>query len=103
MAQVPGMFNIQYSTKNIPLVNKFKYQKLLTVRVEDVIRRMRWKLFWEKNKDKRKKVKNDTYGFPTMTNPPYSLEMRKFEDDLIGLIAEVEMRLVSNNLQDKKK
>ena len=69
MAQVPGMFNIQYSTKNIPLVNKFKYQKLLTVRVEDVIRRMRWKLFWEKNKDKRKKEKNDTYGFPAMTNP----------------------------------
>ena len=29
--------------------------------------------------------------------------MRKFQDDLLGLIAEVEMRLVSNNLQDKMK
>ena len=44
MAQVLGVFNIKYSTKNIPLVNNFKYQKLLTVRVEDVIKRMRWKL-----------------------------------------------------------
>ena len=52
MVYFPRKFNINYSTKNIPTVSKYKYQYLLTNRIENLVGRMRWKVFWDKNKDK---------------------------------------------------
>ena len=97
MAFVPRLFSINYSVKNIPLVSKFQYQKQLTFRIEDLIRRMRWRLFWWKRK--RKGVEKETYGFKTMMKPPPDEDLRAFEHDLIGLVSEIEMRNVSNELQ----
>ena len=37
MSQVPSTFNIPYSLKNIPTINKFQYQKLLVARMEKFI------------------------------------------------------------------
>ena len=99
MAYVPRLFSISYSIKNIPLVSKFQYQKQLTYRIEDLIRRMRWKLYWWKQKGKG--YEKETYGFNTMTKAPFAPELKEFENDLIGLVASVEMRTVTNELQSK--
>ena len=49
------MENIDFgmSMKNIPIPEKEEYIIGLTDSIEKVIKNMRWKLFWFKNKDKK--------------------------------------------------
>ena len=81
MAYVPRKFNIPYSIKNIPLTSKYKYQQQLTFRTEDLIRRMRWKVYWDKNPNKKKDF--ETFGFRTLAKAPPCEELRDFEMESI--------------------
>ena len=101
MAYVPRRFDIQYSTKNIPVIGLFKYQQLLTFRTEDLLRRMRWKVYWDRNKDKVKEF--ESYGFRSPAAAPYCKELKAFEDDLLKMIGEVETRPFNNELQTRMK
>ena len=76
MVYIPRRLNIPYSTKNIPVIGLFKYQRLLTFRIEDLLRRMRWKVHWDKNKDKIKDF--ESFGFRSLAAAPYSKELKAF-------------------------
>ena len=95
-------FHIPYSLKNIPFLSKIQYQKMLTIRIEQFLTRMRWKLFWSKQEERSKK-EFQTYGFKSMASPPMMLELIPFEEELIGLIQKIEMKNITNPLQKKMK
>ena len=101
MVNIPRRFNIQYSTKNIPTVSKFKYQYLLTYRIENLVSGMRWKGYWDKNKHRKKE--KQTYGFKSLGKAPPCDELKAFEEDLFKLIRSVETKPFNNPLQDKMK
>ena len=66
---IPRSLHIKYSLKNIPNVSKFQYQKMLTAKTELLLGRMRWKMFWSKQEQSKKKD-FQSYGFKTPTTPP---------------------------------
>ena len=99
---IPSSLPINYSLKNIPNVTKFHYQKLLTAKTELLLSRMRWKLFWTKQ-EQQKKNGFQTFGFKTPHVPPFQLELKNFEVEMVEMIKGVEMRNTSNHLQERMK
>ena len=63
---------------------------------------MRWTLYWHENPERRPDD-FETYGFKTDKKAPYSAKLRAFEEDLIGLIADIETRPVTSDLQKRMK
>ena len=102
MSQVPSTFNIPYSLKIIPTINKFQYRKLLVSSLEKFITTMRWKLFWFKAPFQQKE-KKEYYGFKSTTKPPAQFEIKRFKEELIRMVSNIEMRPFNNNLQDRMK
>lgn len=102
MTQAPSNIHIPYSLKNIPIIPKFMYQKMLIRRIEELLSRMRWKLFWSKTEDRQKDSRN-TFGFKSTHYPPNMPELKPFEDDLISIVSSIEMKMVNNPLQDQMK
>ena len=77
MMNAPSNLHINYSLKNIPFVSKFPYQKMLTARIEQLLGRMRWKLFWSKQ-EKQSKKEFQTFGFKTPYFPPHHDRVEAF-------------------------
>ena len=101
MTYIPRKFNIPYSIKNIPVTSLYKYNQQLTFRTENLIRRMRWKVYWDKNPDKARDF--ESYGFATLAKAPACKELRAFEDDLIGMIRDIKTKPYDNPLQRRMK
>ena len=53
--------NFDYSIKNIPLANERNYKMKLIERIEDVIKRMRWKAIWFMARNKDTSTPIETY------------------------------------------
>ena len=100
MTQVPSKIDIPYSLKNIPIIPKFQYQKMLISRIEQVLTRMRWKLFWSKAEEKQK-VTTNFHGFKTINYPKPIPELKKFEEEVIAMVADLEMKHFTNPLQEE--
>ena len=94
--------DLNYSLKNIPVATKMEYQRTLTDKVEKLLGRVRWKLFWFRNPD-LKKEKLNTFGFNSTKYPPASKELWAFEKDMVDLIGQIEMKPYTNTLQTKLK
>ena len=102
----PIRFN--YSMKNIPIPSKNAYLKRLIEKVENVIKRMRWKaFFFERNEDEDQDELNDEqnnqdhkYGFRSRKCPPQIEVMEKFEDDLLEMVKNIKFRKVHDEFQD---
>ena len=94
-------FSLLYSKKNIPIPSKHSFLQLLVAKTESFIRRIRWKALAFDGKlvpsGKR------TFGFRTMNNPPPHPELKKFEEDLMKMIRNIEFRPVKNDLQTQMK
>ena len=83
--------NIQYSLKNIPIPSSFDYLKCLVSKMEDFVKRLRWKAFWYEKKlreeaDRQNNTDNpgegeieedaetfETYGFKSPRTPPQAI------------------------------
>ena len=91
--------------KNIPILGKFAYDKLFIYRAEDLAERMRWEVYWDKQKQKGivNNSERNTYKFRTNTKAPAAPELRSFEDDLFNLLEKVERRYINDPLQEKMK
>ena len=91
--------------KNIPILNKFNYDKLYIYRAEDLLERMRWEVYWDKQKKKNKEEeeKRENYKFKTSSKAPQAPELKKFEEDVFNLLANIERRSVNDALQDRMK
>ena len=92
-----------YSTKNIPIPPKNSYLKSLIEKVENVIKRMRWKAFFfdRKEEDSSDVVTNNSFGFKSRECPPQNNELDKFEADLLDMVHNVKFRNVNNKFQNK--
>ena len=111
-------FNVGYSTKVIGPYPRNLYIKDLIDRINDVIRRMRFKLIWYKrelekqNKDKdiqqedphesfndNQREHNDFYGFRTIRHPAKQIEMKPFEDEVLEMVTNIQYKMATNKLQ----
>lgn len=87
--------NIPYSLKNIPHHSRNSIRKQLVRRAEDVISRIRWKLFFIRNP--QAKEDKETFGFRTTNTAPVMDELKPFENDLLQLVKSVKFKPVANS------
>ena len=83
--------------KNIPIPSQNTYLKCLTDKVENFIRRLRWKAFWFDKNSNNSNDKNDendeatsNYRFKTNKTPPTNTHLKSFEDELYEMIRNIE-------------
>ena len=95
-------FNIDYSTKNIPLPSKNDYLQRLIEKTELFLRRMRWKAHFFLNPSTASSSKL-TYGFKSTKNPPPIDELKDFEDDMLNMIQSTKFNQVTNPFLNKLK
>ena len=91
--------NLNYSDKNIGLHSKFLIKRTLVSRTEDLVRRMRWKLWHIRNPSN--KDQKETFGFRTTDSPPIMDELESFEKDLWMLVKNVKFKNAGNDLTSK--
>ena len=99
---ITGNFTFNYSMKNIPNATKSQYEAILVESIESLINRMRWKLFWLKSPIVSSN-KKETFGFKSALKAPADKDLKRFEDDLIKLVSNLEMKKAHNAMQDKLK
>ena len=86
-----------YSLKNIPLPTVKLYKLKLIKKVEQVIKRIRWKAhFFDKKDNEKDQEPAENYGFKSRTCPPQVKDLIKFEDDLYHMVKNVEFKRVHN-------
>ena len=90
--------SFNYALKNIPLPSQKSYKTKLIEKVEQVIKRMRWKAaFLDKKEEELGRP--EKFGFKTRTCPPQVKEMIPFENDLFDMIKRVKFREVNKDFQ----
>ena len=92
--------NLNYSLKNIPTPNKNTYELLLIDKIEAVLKRMRWKLFWFKNEQNTNETRNN-FGFKSRNTPPFQRELEAFENDLFNMATKLKYRKSKDPFQAK--
>ena len=95
-------FNVPYSLKNIPVPSKLQYEKQLISKIEKVIQRMRWKLFFTYNPHPERKKEN--FGLKSDKSIPFFDEiilLKPFEDDVLELISNIKYQRKFNQFQQK--
>ena len=76
--------NLSFSLKNIPLPSNNSYLKALIDKVENLLRRMRWKAFFFDNPEEA--ANNNNFGLSSDCTPPKSTLLTPFENDMFDLI-----------------
>ena len=101
--------NFGYSLKNIPTPDEKSYKLQLVEKIEDLIKKMRWRaLFFLgkcNNNDNNREEDNHNmgarYGLKSPKCPPQVKELAAFENDLIRLIKVIKFQKVNNAFQKK--
>ena len=102
--------NFEYSLKNILLQSKDSYKYKLIENREQLLKRMRWKAFFDRDNTNKYNNKNNTYVDETTDNrfklktrkcPLQIQDMKDFENNLLKLIENIQFRTVSNNFLNK--
>ena len=84
--------NFNYSLRNVPIPTQNSYMKSMIAKAESLLRRMRWKVYWyeqdqkKKGKDSKEEADYCTYGFNTDKTPPKSIALTPFEDDMYNML-----------------
>ena len=100
--------NFNYSLKNIPIPDNTSYKLLLIEKIENFIKRIRWKAyFFLKSEELTSQnieieVENN-FGFKTKNTPPQCTELDKFEEDLLNLVKTIEFKNINSEFQKKLK
>ena len=86
-----------YSFKSIPLPDKGTYQLNLIEKIENVLKRMRWKahLFLSDNNQQQENF--NTSGFKSRKYPPHITLHDEFEKDLYDIVPSFKYRKVNND------
>ena len=93
MQAITNPRNYEYSLKNIPIPSQKTYLKCLTDKVENFIRRLRWKAYWFSKKNKKEDDDDEIiqkFGFKTTKTPPTNIHLKAFEDELYEIIRNIE-------------
>ena len=91
--------DIDYSTKSISIPAKDEYEIQLVLKIEHVIKRMRWKAL--EYLGKLNNSTEESYGFKSRKCPPTVKEMTNFEEDLRLMIKNLKYRNVENEFSKK--
>ena len=75
--------DIDFSLKNIPIPKEDDYRDMLIHKTESFIKRLRWKVFWHKNKEAPKDKRKESYSFKSYKTPPKDPDLEKFEEELM--------------------
>ena len=109
-------YEIKFSLKNIPYARDNDYREMLIHKTERFIKRLRWKVFWHKNKDVKRDEQKETFNFKSFKTPPKDSEQEKFEIDLMRMAMNVQFEknpkkhrlgeqmkdVIRNNKKDKR-
>ena len=87
---------LRYSPKNIPIPSERSYNSQLMDKIDQVIKRMRWKAFFYTNKSEDTQA---TYGLKSLNCPSKIEEMVPFEKDLWNLVDKLKFRKINGNFQ----
>ena len=87
-----------YSLKNIGLPTHDEYRRNIIDKTESVINRMRWKahFFLRNNEEQQSSGRNPTFGLKSKQSPPSVPELKRFEEDIIHLIENIEFNNSTN-------
>ena len=77
---------IKYSLKNIPIPSRESNQLNLIDKIESLVKRMRWRVFYYLNQQKCDNNINETFGFKSRKRPPPSSDLIPFEKDLSDMV-----------------
>ena len=95
--------NFGYSVKNIPIPDGKSYKLQLIQKVEDFIKKIRWKVtFFMKGENQIEPTTHKTgltFGLNSTKCPPQIKELVPFEEDFIKLIKNLRFRKVDNKFQ----
>ena len=81
--------NFKYSLKNIPVPSEDNYMKTMITKVESLIKRMRWKVFFFDKKNQSEAATTNSYGFNSEKAPPQSNALIPFENDLYNMLSSI--------------
>ena len=87
---------LRYSPKNIPIPSERSYKLQLMDKIDQVIKRMRWKAFFYTNRTEDTK---ETCGLKSLNCPPKIKEMEPFENDLWNLVDKLKFRKTKSNFE----
>ena len=87
----------KYSYKNIPTPLERTYKLHLLDKIEQAIKRMRWKAYFYLKGNEGNSHQNETYGMRSMECPPQVRELTAFENDFLNLVKTVKFSRNSNN------
>ena len=95
--------NFDYSSKNVPTPSKQQYTKTLIDKVENFLKRLRWKAyFFDKPKDdEQNNQNNSSFGFKSSKTPPQHELLVGFESDMYDMIRNLQFRKYTNDFLKK--
>ena len=79
-------FEMNYASKNIPVLSKESYKMLLILKIENLIQPMRWKAQYVYL------THHQNYAFRTRNYPAVVKELREFEFDLQLMMKNVALK-----------
>ena len=98
------IFNINHSLKDIPIPSKQDYLEKLINKIEETIKRIRWKTYFylnEGNKNGENTINN--FGFKTQKSPPRNKLLDTFEKEFVDIINKIEYRPYIDKFQKEIK
>ena len=93
--------NLTYAEKTIGLHSEHLIKRTLIFRTEQVLTRMRWKLWHIRNPSNNES--KERFGFRTTESPPIMDELIRFEEDVLSMMKSVKFKPASNELNKKIK
>lgn len=92
--------NFNYSLKNIPIPNNDTYMKCMVDKVDNFIKRLRWKAFFFEHPESTNTDKNN-FNFKSEKTPPQHDGITPFENDLYELIKNIKFSDVNHKFQSQ--
>ena len=91
--------NFDYSLKNIPIPSKQLYTKSLIDKVENFLKRLRWKAyFFDRASDGiASNIEHISFGFKSQKTPPQHDLLAGFESDMYDMIQNIQFREYKND------
>ena len=95
--------NLGHSLKNIPIPSKANYLKSMMDKIENFIKRIRWKAHFFDNPMIRNSDNYTNYGLRSNISPPQNPASISFENYIYDMVRNIKFRIVHNDFQDKLK
>ena len=92
-------FNMNYSDKNIPIPSQQDYKLHLISKTEKFIKRIRWKAL--EFLGKLDSTEKETYEFRSRNCPPIVKEVANFENDLMMIIKNIQVKYIKERFSNK--